>query len=73
MRNRRLQLKRETLSELGAADLAGVVGGMSGPTCLNCGSDFQQCITGVGCLTLDGCIATLDHCAVTLDCTAPTI
>jgi hypothetical protein len=55
MRNRKLSLKKETLAELTTSELAGVAGG-SGLTCINCNSDFQQCLTGLRCIpTLDGC------------------
>ena len=47
---RKLSLKKETLAELTSSELAGVAGG-SGLSCVNCASDFQQCITGVGCVT----------------------
>ena len=51
---RRLSLRKETLVELATCELDSVVGA-SGLTCLNCNSDFQQCITGLRCLSLDGC------------------
>lgn len=62
---RRLALKKETLAELGAADLAHVVGGAATKDgCLtnevrvcfgtvNC-SHLDTCVTAQGCLT-DGC------------------
>jgi hypothetical protein len=58
---RKLSLKKETLAELSTAELTSVVGGATGRAtcavkdCLVPHSDFQQCITGVGCVTLDGC------------------
>lgn len=61
---RRLTLRRETLTELVSDDLSHVVAG-SGVSCVpalcltgcsSCASDFQQCITGIGCLpTRDSC------------------
>jgi hypothetical protein len=53
MRNRKLSLKKDTLVELTTAELDAVAGA-SGLTCINCNSDFQQCITGTRCLT-NGC------------------
>ncbi len=59
---RKLALRKETLTELRPDDLAQVVGG-SGVSCnpalcltacSSCASDFQQCITGTGCLSLGG-------------------
>jgi hypothetical protein len=63
MRTRSLALKKETLAELTTGELGLVVGGqISGPTCLGCNSDFQQCITGVHCIaTLDSCITGTTH------------
>jgi hypothetical protein len=60
---RKLNLKKETLVELSSTELTGVVGGATGrASCVikDCigqpHSDFQQCITGVGCVpTLNGC------------------
>jgi hypothetical protein len=53
---RALRLRRETLAELTTDDLGHVVGGLSGASCQNvCGSDVQQCLTGIVCLTLNGC------------------
>lgn len=54
---RKLSLKKDTLTELSTEDLDGVVGG-SGLSCISnmiCSSDFQQCITGLGCLSVGGC------------------
>jgi hypothetical protein len=58
MRTRSLTLRKETLAELTTGELGLVVGGqLSGPTCYACGSDFQQCLTGLHCIaTLDSCI-----------------
>jgi hypothetical protein len=59
MRNRKLHLEKETLTELDARDLNGVVGAATGNTCLlNCivpQSDFVQCVPTHRCPTLDGC------------------
>ncbi|HVF03786.1 MAG TPA: hypothetical protein VNA20_03005 [Frankiaceae bacterium] len=55
MRERTLSLKKESLVELTSAELDRVVGA-SGLTCFAChNSDFQQCLTGVGCLLTDSC------------------
>jgi bacteriocin-like protein len=54
MRKRTLSLKREALTELTNTELDQVVGG-SGLSCINCNSDFQQCITGVDCLPTSRC------------------
>jgi hypothetical protein len=56
MRNRKLSLKKDTLAELTTEELD-LIAGASGLTCAVClpNSDFQQCITGVGCIT-DGCL-----------------
>ena len=51
---RKLTLKKETLVELNDTELDAVVGG-SGLSCLNCASDFQQCITGLPCLSIRSC------------------
>lgn len=50
---RSLTLTKETLTELSTADLAGVVGGLSGYSCLQAcpHSDFQECLTGLQCVT----------------------
>jgi hypothetical protein len=68
-RTRVLKLRKETLVELVGDDLRHVVGA-SGPSCntnlcptacTSCGSDFQQCFTGYGCVpTLVDCVATMD-------------
>jgi hypothetical protein len=54
MRNRTLSLKKDTLVELTTEEL-GSIAGASGLTCVNCNSDFQQCLTGVRCLSVVGC------------------
>lgn len=51
---RKLTLKKETVVELTSEELDSVVGA-SGLSCLNCGSDFQQCLTGLPCLSVTGC------------------
>jgi hypothetical protein len=53
MRNRKLSLKKDTLVELTTEELDRVAGA-SGLTCINCNSDFQECITGLRCIT-NGC------------------
>ena len=54
MRTRTLSLKKENVTELSTEDLDQVAGG-SGLSCINCASDFQQCITGLGCLSIRSC------------------
>ena len=51
---RKLTLKKETLVELTNEELNLVVGG-SGLSCIHCASDFQQCITGIGCILTENC------------------
>ena len=51
---RKLTLKKENLVELTSTELDQIAGG-SGLSCLNCNSDFQQCLTGLRCLSLTGC------------------
>lgn len=55
MRERKLSLKKELLVELTNDELDRVVGAASGLTCLGCDSDFQQCLTGLGCLSIRSC------------------
>ncbi len=60
---RKLSLTRETLTQLTDSELSGVAGGAITPQCPHntltcagaCHSDFQQCITGVGCLSVTEC------------------
>lgn len=60
---RKLSLSKETLTELTDSELTGVNGAAITPACPHntltcaggCNSDFQQCITGVGCLSVTGC------------------
>ncbi|HEV2891751.1 MAG TPA: class I lanthipeptide [Frankiaceae bacterium] len=60
---RKLSLNKETLAELTDVELGAVAGGAITPNCPNntltcaggCNSDFQQCITGVRCLSVTGC------------------
>lgn len=60
---RKLSLSKETLTQLTDSELSGVAGGAITPQCPHntltcaggCNSDFQQCITGVGCLSVTGC------------------
>jgi len=60
---RKLSLSKETLTQLTDNELTSVAGGAITPNCPNntltcaggCNSDFQQCITGVGCLSITGC------------------
>jgi hypothetical protein len=54
MRSRTLSLKKDTLVELTAEELDQVAGA-SGLTCVNCNSDFQQCLTGIRCLSIASC------------------
>ena len=54
MAKRTLTLKKESLTELANDDLGLVVGG-SGLSCFGCDSDFQQCMTGLGCLSIGSC------------------
>lgn len=55
MRERTLSLKKESLAELTNDDLDRVVGA-SGLTCIGChNSDFQQCLTGLPCLSVGSC------------------
>ncbi len=62
MASRKLVLRKETLTELSTAELGAMIGG-SGPTCGACGSDFQQCLTGLDCIaTLQDCVVTLKSC-----------
>jgi hypothetical protein len=54
---RSLKLSKETLTELSTADLAGVVGGqaVTNNSCLTLcqpQSDFQECLTGLQCVTV---------------------
>ena len=65
---RRLSLRKDTLVELTGAEAAMVAGALSGPTCLHatcnggCNSDFQQCITGYGCVpTINDCVYLTQH------------
>lgn len=51
---RKLALKKEHLAELTTTELGQVAGG-SGLSCLMCASDFQECITGLRCVSLTGC------------------
>lgn len=54
---RKLSLKKDTLAELTSEELDVVVGA-SGLACVSnmiCQSDFQQCITGLPCLSVGGC------------------
>ena len=60
MRTRKLTLRRETLTELLPHDLDQVVGA-SGVSCnpalcltlcSSCASDFQECMTGLKCLSV---------------------
>ena len=51
---RKLTLKKEHLVELSAEELDQVAGG-SGLSCITCASDFQQCITGLPCLSIGSC------------------
>lgn len=51
---RKLTLSKETLVELSTEELDSVAGG-SGLSCINCASDFQQCLTGRPCLSLEHC------------------
>ena len=55
MARRTLTLKKESLTELTNDDLGHVVGGGSGLSCFGCDSDFQQCLTGLGCLSVGSC------------------
>lgn len=59
---RKLSLTKETLADLTDTELGAVAGGATTNcphntlTCAGgCNSDFQQCITGVGCLSITGC------------------
>ena len=51
---RSLSLRKETLTELSGTELAAVVGALSGYSCAICQppSDFQECLTGLQCLSL---------------------
>ena len=57
---RKLTLKKETLAELSAADLAEVVGAMNKITQV-CGSDLVACVPTYRCPTGD-CVASLQAC-----------
>jgi len=59
---RRLRLSKETLADLTDTELGAVAGGATTNcphntlTCNGpCHSDFQQCITGLPCLSVTGC------------------
>lgn len=63
MRVRKLTLKKETVVELTNRELGSVAGGAT-TTCNTgsyltcngpCDSDFQQCLTGLHCLSVTGC------------------
>ena len=54
---RKLSLKKDTLAELTNEELDVVVGA-SGLSCVSnmiCQSDFQQCMTGLGCVNTNSC------------------
>ncbi|HWL35044.1 MAG TPA: hypothetical protein VNQ77_02515 [Frankiaceae bacterium] len=51
---RKLTLEKEHLVELTGEELDQVAGG-SGLSCINCASDFQECITGLPCLSIRSC------------------
>ncbi|HEX8003497.1 MAG TPA: class I lanthipeptide [Mycobacteriales bacterium] len=60
---RRLSLSKETLAELTDTELGAVNGAALTPQCPHntltcaggCNSDFQQCITGLDCLSVASC------------------
>ena len=59
---RKLTLSKETLAELTATELVAVAGGATTNcphntlTCAGgCHSDFQQCLTGLPCLSVGSC------------------
>lgn len=66
MRERKLALRKETLSDLSAGEMQGVVGAWSGDSC-PCIPTAKTCITCVGTFTVATC-----QCPTGATCPCPT-